>query len=180
MAQWLVVEERRGRVFSEVTIRQEPSEALCLIAPSYRLDLVLLEPPQGEAPLRITTVEVKSSRADFTTDHKWESYIGRADRLYFAAPPGIIKPHELPEGIGLLELQKPSDGDLFRKVSHASDFEVTLASRADLLYGLAVCDRLHGSGLDLLERARLRIAEFWQKPPKKTKRDSAVVVSPAV
>lgn len=180
MAQWLVVEERRGRVFSEVTIRQEPTEEPCLVAPSFRLDLVLLEPPQGEAPLRITAVEVKSSRADFTADHKWESYIGRADRLYFATPPRIIKPHELPEGVGLLELQKPSEGDLFRKVAPARDFAVSLENRADILYGLAVCDRLHGSGLDLLERARLRIAEYWQKPPRKTKRQPAEVVVPAV
>ena len=176
MAQWLVIEERRGRIFREVTIRKEATEQACGIAPSYRLDLVLLEPPQGEAPMRVTAVEVKSSRADFTGDRKWQSYIGRADRLYFATLPGMIKEHELPQGVGLLELQKPNDGDLFRKVIPAADFEVSLADRADLLYGLATCDRLHGNGLDLLERARLRVAEHWNKPIKKTNAAAREVV----
>jgi hypothetical protein len=180
LAQWLVIEERRGRVYNEVTIRQEPTEEACLVAPSFRLDLVLLEPPQGESPLRLTAVEVKSSRSDFTGDHKWHNYIGRADRLYFATPPGIIKPHELPQGVGLLELQKPGDGDLLRKVAHADDFEVSLSNRADLLYGLATCDRLHDGGLDLLERARLQVAEFWNKRSKKIKKAPDEVLVPSV
>jgi hypothetical protein len=175
LAQWLVIEERNARVFREVTIRQEPTVAACSIAPTYRLDLVLLEPPQGEAPMRVTAVEVKSSRADFSGDHKWHNYIGRADRLYFATLPGIIKEHELPTGVGLLELQRPNDGDLLRRTVHATDVEVNLASRADLLYGLATCDRLPGRGLDLLERARIAVAEYWEKPRKRNKAASGEV-----
>jgi hypothetical protein len=179
MAQWLVVEERRGRIFSEVTIRQEPTEDESLVAPSYRLDLVLLEPPQGEAPLRITAVEIKSGRADFSGDRKWHNYIGRADRLYFATPPGIIKPHELPDGVGLLELHRPNDGDLFRKTVRAHDQDVTLAHRADILYGLAMCDRRREHGLDLLETARTRVADFWCSRSGKNKPAVAEVSVPS-
>jgi hypothetical protein len=79
-----------------------------------------------------------------------------------------------------LELQKPNDGDLFRRTSHASDFEVSLPARADLLYGLATCDRLQGRGLDLLERARLAVAEHWNKPGKKKNNPAPEVCVPTV
>ena len=41
----------------------------------------------------IWCIEVKSSRADFQTDRKWQDYLDWCDRLFFAVPPGF--PEEL-------------------------------------------------------------------------------------
>jgi hypothetical protein len=161
MAQWLCIEERRGRIFSEVCIRQDPASAPLTTAPSYRLDLVLLEPPQLESPLRVTAVEIKSGRADFSTDRKWQGYIGRADRLYFATLPGVVKPGELPDGVGLLELRRECEDGFFERVAPATDVEVSTLARLDLLYGLATCDRCRESGFGLQQSALSAVERYW-------------------
>ena len=47
--------------------------------------------------------EVKSCRADFVSDKKWESYLPYCTHFAFAAPEGAISPDELPKEIGLVE-----------------------------------------------------------------------------
>ncbi len=57
-----------------------------------RMDVCALG-PKGE----IWCVEVKSSRADFLADRKWEGYLGWCDRFFFAVPesfPDEILPPE--------------------------------------------------------------------------------------
>lgn len=57
-----------------------------------RMDVIALG-PKGE----VWCVEVKSSRADFQTDRKWQGYLGWCDALFFAVPesfPTEILPHE--------------------------------------------------------------------------------------
>jgi len=49
--------------------------------------------------------EIKVSREDFLQDKKWESYLKFCTWFYFVAPVGIIKPEELPDGIGLIEIE---------------------------------------------------------------------------
>lgn len=53
-------------------------------------------------------VECKTSRADYLADKNkiFRHYedLGMGDARYFAAPKGLIKPDELPEGWGLLEI----------------------------------------------------------------------------
>jgi len=70
-----------------------------------KLDLLTLD-------LRLWTVrgfEVKISRSDFLSDRKWPNYLPYVNYFYFATPPGLIKPEELPPEIGLLEIgaEKP-------------------------------------------------------------------------
>lgn len=70
-----------------------------------RLDLLTLD-------LREWTVrgfEVKTSRSDFLSDRKWQNYLPYVNYFYFATPPGLIRPRELPNEIGLLEMggEKP-------------------------------------------------------------------------
>jgi len=47
---------------------------------------------------RITLVEVKSCRADFVADRKWNEYLAYCDRFYFAVsrdfPRGLLQPGE--------------------------------------------------------------------------------------
>jgi hypothetical protein len=47
----------------------------------------------------ITLVEIKSSRADFIGDRKWQDYLDYCDRFYFAVAPGFP-----------LELLPPDEG----------------------------------------------------------------------
>lgn len=61
-----------------------------------RVDVMALG-PKGE----IWVVECKSSRADFTSDRKWQGYLDWCDRFFWAVPPGF--PVDLlPEGGGLI------------------------------------------------------------------------------
>ena len=55
-------------------------------------------------------VEVKSCRADFLADSKWEKYLPFATHFYFAAPAGVIKPEELPATVGLVEIEQFANG----------------------------------------------------------------------
>lgn len=50
------------------------------------------------------------SRADFLSDirsEKWKRYRRFSCRIWFAAPEGLIRPDELPDGLGLFEYRKP-------------------------------------------------------------------------
>ena len=50
--------------------------------------------------------EIKISRNDFLRDDKWRAYLEYCSEFYFAAPPGIIEPSELPFEAGLLVCSK--------------------------------------------------------------------------
>ena len=54
-----------------------------------------------------TLIECKVSRADFLADSKkWfrrDEESGMGDRRYIAAPKGLLRPDEIPDGWGLLE-----------------------------------------------------------------------------
>lgn len=63
------------------------------------LDLVCADGPWG-----IQGFEIKSCRADFLADKKWEKYLDYCHRLSFVTTEGAIKPDELPNGIGLYYL----------------------------------------------------------------------------
>jgi hypothetical protein len=49
-----------------------------------RADLVTID-----RAATITIVEVKSGRADFMADHKWQGYLAYCDRFYFAVATGF-------------------------------------------------------------------------------------------
>lgn len=66
---------------------------------SGRMDLVRT---QG-SPL-VDAYEIKSCRADFTSDKKWQQYLPYCHRLSFVTVKGAILPEELPEDIGLFYL----------------------------------------------------------------------------
>ena len=61
-----------------------------------RVDVVALG-PRGE----IWVVECKSSRADFTSDRKWQGYLEWCDRYFWAVGPDF-RADLLPEGTGLM------------------------------------------------------------------------------
>ena len=72
-----------------------------------RMDVCALG-PKGE----IWCVEVKSSRADYLADRKWEGYLGWCDRFFFAVPESF--PDEiLPPEHGLIHADAYG-GDILR------------------------------------------------------------------
>lgn len=55
---------------------------------------------------QITGYEIKISRQDFLKDDKWRKYLDYCNVFYFVCPKDIIKPGELPDGIGLMNVSK--------------------------------------------------------------------------
>jgi hypothetical protein len=62
----------------------------------------------GRYTRQVRIYEVKSSRADFLADKKWESYLRFATHFAFVAPAGAIQRWELDGAVGLIEYGHPS------------------------------------------------------------------------
>lgn len=62
----------------------------------------------GRYTRQVRIYEVKSSRADFLADTKWESYLPYATHFAFVAPAGAIQRWELGRDIGLIEYGHPA------------------------------------------------------------------------
>lgn len=73
---------------------------------SCRPDVFSIMPTLDPTKCRPWTCEVKVSRSDFLADiraEKWKRYRRFSCRIWFAAPKGMIRPEELPDGLGLWE-----------------------------------------------------------------------------
>ncbi|MEO9877107.1 MAG: MmcB family DNA repair protein [Anderseniella sp.] len=66
------------------------------LANGRRADLIAIN-SKGE----IWIVEIKSSPADYFSDHKWHDYMAYCDRFYFAIPPDM-DPGLIDEAAGLM------------------------------------------------------------------------------
>ena len=78
----------------------------CEASPSktdIRFDVFAIRTHWNKAS-EIRIYEIKSCRQDFVSDKKWQKYLPYCTHFYFVAPKGAIKPEELPEKIGLIEL----------------------------------------------------------------------------
>jgi len=64
------------------------------------LDLWVM--PRSWAHMNIIGYEIKVDRQDFLHDEKWQEYLPYCNSFYFACPPGVIAPEELPAEVGLL------------------------------------------------------------------------------
>jgi hypothetical protein len=185
LAQFMCCDPRRFRPYLEVVLRAEPAYAPALGCPTIRLDAVLLDHRQPDGrPIQAIGVEIKSSRADFTADRKHASYRGRVDRLYFATLPGVVRPEELPHGVGLLELRRePDSSGFFEVVTPAWEFAMDPLSRYDLMYGLAVNNTPYRGGLELHQEALNAVDAYWAEraeaaaasPAKRVRRRTAAV-----
>ncbi|RVT84072.1 DNA repair protein MmcB-related protein [Rhodobacteraceae bacterium CCMM004] len=95
------VPPRPGQLLARGVCRHLLSHGMATVeelvpAPGLRVDVMALG-AKGE----IWVVECKSSRADFTSDGKWEGYLEWCDR-YFWAVDEHFPTDLLPEGTGLL------------------------------------------------------------------------------
>ncbi|HEY4439141.1 MAG TPA: MmcB family DNA repair protein [Candidatus Elarobacter sp.] len=76
----------------------------CPAGGGCRFDVIGL----GRYTRQVRIYEVKSSRADFLADKKWESYLPFATHFAFVAPAGAINRWELDGAVGLIEYGHPS------------------------------------------------------------------------
>ena len=76
-------------------------------APGLRVDVMALG-PRGE----LWIVECKSSRADFTSDRKWQGYLAWCDRFFWAVD-ADFPADLLPAGTGLM-LADAHDAEILR------------------------------------------------------------------
>ena len=130
------------KIFSEVSISKNPSFAPEGWAEKYHLDCVLLEDWRGSSgnPFQTHCIEIKSCKADFKSDNKWQNYIGRTDLLSFLALPDVIDPKDLPAGIGLIVPYNKS-GHSIKRIKTPKPQEVSVEARYDTMYGLAINTR---------------------------------------
>lgn len=102
-----------------------------------RVDVMSLG-PKGE----IWIVECKSSRADFTSDRKWQGYLDWCDR-YFWAVDGDFPCELLPEETGLI-LADPYGAEISRMAPEA---RLAAARRSRLMRDFARCAALRLQGI---------------------------------
>ncbi len=75
--------------------------------PGLRVDVMALG-PKGE----IWVIECKSSRADFSSDQKWQGYLAWCDRFFWAVD-GAFPTELLPQETGLI-VADPYDAEILR------------------------------------------------------------------
>jgi len=86
---------------------------------------------------QVRIYEVKSSRADFLNDGKWEKYLPYCTQFAFVAPAGAIFRWELPRECGLIEYGAPA----FERMRRARRFGLTIL-REDCLRATRPAQRL--------------------------------------
>ena len=68
--------------------------------------------------------EIKVTRQDFERDDKWPSYVKACHYFSFACPWGLIDPSELPDGIGLLWVNKSGSAVSKKRAVHSKPDQV--------------------------------------------------------
>lgn len=111
-----------------------------LLADKHGRDVFFAEvkdgPTWGSAPMRLDALairkswspvslfgyEVKVSRSDWLGDRKWEAYRSLAHYFSIVAAPDVVKPEEVPQGVGLLVVS--STGTSLRTVLKCARREI--------------------------------------------------------
>lgn len=122
----------------------------------------------GDGPLTVI-VEVKSSRADFMSDRKWQLPFP-AHLCLLAYPYGVIERDEIPAGWDALETSK--DGSKLRKV-------ITSHSAPHAQYMALTLDFVAQVGIRRDHRTRYRAAADWLKAYNATERGKRTTWSAA-
>jgi hypothetical protein len=94
----LALERMRGLGYPYVASEFSPAGSKC------RFDVIGL----GRYTRQVRIYEVKSSRADWLADSKWERYLPYCTHFSFVAPAGAIARWELDRDIGLIEYGHPA------------------------------------------------------------------------
>ncbi|HTV74021.1 MAG TPA: MmcB family DNA repair protein [Candidatus Acidoferrales bacterium] len=108
---------------------------------------------------QVRIYEVKSSRADFLRDSKWERYLPFCTHFAFVAPAGVIARFELERGVGLIEYGAPA----FERMRRARRFGLTIL-REDCLRAVKPSLRLRDRVEDEPWIALLEAMAFGGRP----------------
>lgn len=84
------------------------------------------------SPLTTIGYEIKVDRNDFERDNKWTGYLPYVHEFYFVCPPGLIKIHDLPPGIGLMWSTMNGQKLITKMKSHRNTPDLT--KQIQLLY----------------------------------------------
>jgi len=137
----LACERMRRLGYPYVATEFSPNRSAC------RFDVIGL----GRYTRQVRIYEVKSCRADFLADAKWESYLKFATHFAIVCPAGCIQRWELPPRVGLIEYGHPS----FERMMQNRRFGLTI-HRDDALRSSRPAKRLR----DTVENDQwLRIVE---------------------
>lgn len=111
----------------------------------------------GRYTRQVRIYEVKSSRADYLADSKWQKYLPYCTHFSFVAPAGAIQKWELPREVGLIEYGHPS----FERMLANRRFGFTI-HREDVLRASRPSRRLRDSVADGEWMALLETVAFAQ------------------
>jgi hypothetical protein len=141
----LARERMRDLGYAYVATEFEPAQA------GLRFDVVGI----AKYTRQVRIYEIKSSRADFLGDDKWERYLPYCTHFAFVAPAGAIFRWELHRDVGLIEYGAPA----FERMRRARRFGLTIV-REDCLRATRPSQRLRERVADaewiaLLETAAL-------------------------
>lgn len=101
-------------------------------------------------------VEVKTSRADFLKDHKWNSP-QPTNLAYLASQKGLISTEEWPVGWGILEFNE----ERVRCLRPAPLSLVSMESQRDTVLNIAM--RLHNETDPLIQRLRFNMRDYGDR-----------------
>jgi len=109
-------------------------------------------------------VEVKTTRADFLKDHKWNSP-QPTNLAYLASQKGLISPEEWPAGWGILEF----NAERVRCLRPAVLSLVSMESQRDTVLNIAM--RIHNETDPLIQRLRLVNREYGDRAKAQRAKD---------
>ena len=116
-----------------------------------------------------TLIECKASRADFYADRRkgWRhNGRGVGDRRFYFTPKGLVRPDELPDGWGLLEVW----GQQVRRIVKPETRQRLPHSRMEMAMIVNVARRLHEScehcGRTSMGRASVHLSPESAVPPR--------------
>lgn len=112
------------------------------------------------SPATCVGYEVKVSRSDFVRDEKWHEYLKYCNQFYIAAPKGLVKDGELPEGVGLMEVIGKGGGQ--RLVTRRKAFYREIEWPRDLLLYILMNRAIPGKEHEF-GQPRRETASYWRQ-----------------
>lgn len=103
----------------------------------------------------ITGYEIKVSRSDFLRDEKWTAYLQQCHRFSFVCPKDLIKPEELPDGVGLIYFNTDKKTLYTKRKSKYREIEMN----ADMFYYI-IMSRLDNERHPFFSSQRELIQDF--------------------
>ncbi|NLS27951.1 hypothetical protein S2M10_29530 [Sphingomonas sp. S2M10] len=128
---------------------------LALSSGARRCDFWTLAPCQSKG-YAATAYEIKVSRADFRRDTPAKQREARlfSDRFYYATPPGLLKPDEVPDWAGLIEVDPEAEQFKRRRIIVQAPLRDKDAPSWELIVSLLRCSGTIERDSDMIREQR--------------------------